>query len=191
MTEALAIAIYGALLSTALGCITIYNFIRERRILRVEKHFSFSADPEIGNYDFVISNISSRPFTIIDCMMNALSKTENNKVEMAWGLGPKKMSSLYDDDEGPLNVPMLIHPGEVLIVRITSDEIIQQIRRDNRIDFGIKWMKTDNMLLEITHSMSKHAHQTKFRLEMDELKRAGEQPEDGTKRRKVLSAAAE
>jgi hypothetical protein len=152
MTDALAIAIYGALLSTALGCITIYNFIRERRILRVKNNFSFGL--EDADYDFVISNISARPFTIIDCMVSSLSKNEKGKLEVAWGISPRKVKSMFGDDEGELDLPILLHPGEVLIVRISSDDIIKQMKFDNRLDFGIKWSKTENMVLEITHSMS-------------------------------------
>ena len=170
MSIGFLVAIYGAILSTILGCITIYNFIRDRRILRVEKHFTY--DLKDADYNFIISNISARPFTIIDCMASALPKTETGKLEVDWGMAPKQIKSMLDADEDVLDLPLLLHPGAVLIVRISSPDIIEELKLHKDRNYGPKWTPTKNMILEITHSMSKTIHEERFQLEQKELERS-------------------
>jgi hypothetical protein len=109
---------------------------------------------------------------------------------MTFETDSKRIKSLFGDDEVSFDLPVLLHPGEVLIVRITSQDIIQQFRFDNRLEFGIKWSKTENMMLEITHSMSKRVHETRFELDMDELKRANDPPKGGAKRGALREAVS-
>jgi hypothetical protein len=170
MSTGFVIAVYGAILSTILGCITINNFIRDRRILRVEKRFTY--DLKDADYNFIISNISPRPFTIIDCMASALSKTDAGKLEFDWGIAPKLIKSMLDADEDDLELPILLHPGAVLMVRVSSADIIDEFKLHANRNYGPKWTPTKNMILEITHSMSKIIHEEHFQLERDELERA-------------------
>jgi hypothetical protein len=171
MSATLVLAIYGAILSTVLGFIAVFNFLKERRILSVEAHPSF--ETELAHYDFVIANISSRPLTIIDCTFMNLAKTEDGDLQPDWGIEPYVLKSLFGDDKTKkLKLPHTLHPGEVLIVGTNSDQIIKQFSFYAGTKMPTKtWTPTESMQLEISHSMSKKLHKTIFKLEENELSR--------------------
>ncbi|MGH6768233.1 MAG: hypothetical protein ACRECO_04330 [Xanthobacteraceae bacterium] len=171
MNTTLLLAVYGALLSTILGFIAIFNFFKERQILSVEHHLSYGEST--AYYNFVISNISSRPFTIIDCSFYNLSKTERGDLQPDWGIEPQVLSSLFGNEETKkLVLPQTLHPGAILIIGIDSEEIVDQFSVYAGFEIGTeKWAPTEGMQLAITHSMSKRTHVTKFKLEENELQR--------------------
>jgi hypothetical protein len=172
MNATLLLAIYGSILSTILGFIAIYNFLKERRILSVEKHFMYDIDS--ADYNFLIANISARPFTIVDCMVSNLAMTEAGKLEPDWGMEPSRLKSLFGDEKAAkLVLPHTLHPGEVLIVGTDSEAIIEQFSIHAALSVAVtkNWTPTKKMNLEITHSMSKEIHVTAFELEENELDR--------------------
>jgi|ERR1700680_415913 len=171
MTLTLLLAVYGSILSTILAAITVQKYLNERRILSVEPHFSF--DLEKAYYNFVIANISARPFTIIDCMFNNLAKTQKGELVPDWGIGPKKLSNLFGDQQpSELVLPLTLQPGEVLFVGLDSGDIIEQFSSyaATPIKTTDKWTPTVAMELEIVHSMSKKIHSTRFELQEKELR---------------------
>lgn len=170
------LAVYSALLASILGAISIANYIRDRRILKIEKHVQFTMDEAF--YYFVISNVSSRPFTIIDCKIMNLAKTESGELEPDWGITPTKIKSLFgEDDESDLDIPQTLHPGQVLIVGTSSSQLIEQFSFYAATPIGTKkWQPTEMMFLEIMHSMSSDLHTTEFKLEKDELQRLKSKP---------------
>ena len=165
------LAIYSSLIASILGAISISNFIRDRRILTIEKHVQFSLDEAF--YRFVISNISSRPFTIIDCTIMNIAKTESGKLEPDWGVSPKKIQSLFgEDNKVPLEIPQTLHPGQILIVGVSTLEIVEQFSFYASTPIGTKkWQPTEMMFLEIMHSMSNKLHTLEFKLENTELEK--------------------
>ncbi|WP_068028467.1 hypothetical protein [Rhodoplanes sp. Z2-YC6860] len=171
MSATLILAVYGAILSTVLGFITVFNFLKERRILSVEAHPSF--ETELAHYDFVIANISSRPLTIIDCAIMNLAKTDEGGLQSDWGIEPYVLKSLFGNDKTKkLILPRTLHPGEILIVGTNSDQIIEQFSFYASTKIAAKtWTPTEAMQLEISHSMSKKLHKTVFKLEENELSR--------------------
>jgi hypothetical protein len=173
MTATLILAIYGAILSSILAVITVANFLKERRIISVEKHLSFDGNHS-AFYDFVIPNISSRPFTILDCHAVNLARTDSGKLEPDWGIEPYTVRSLYGDRKTkPLKIPHILNPGEVIIVGLDTNGIIDQFSFYARTNMETKekLAPTTGMHLEISHSMSNKLHITKFTLEEDELDR--------------------
>jgi hypothetical protein len=105
-------------------------------------------------------------------MISSLAKSERGKLEPDWGVSPKRIKTLFGEEENDLGLPILLHPGEVLIIRISSDDIIKEFRLFGKVNRVPKWTRTKNMMLEITHSMSKNIHEESFELEKDELERA-------------------
>jgi hypothetical protein len=111
-------------------------------------------------------------------MIINLAKTELGKLEPDWGISPKKIKSLFGEgDETELEIPQTLHPGQILIVGISSSQLIEQFSfyAATPIDTK-KWEPTEMMFLEIMHSMSSELHTTEFRLEKNELKRLKSKP---------------
>jgi hypothetical protein len=172
MNPTLIVAIYGAVVSSVLAAISIFNFLRERRVVVVEYHLSLEGN-NVADYDFVISNVSSRAFTLIDCMLMNIAKTEEGKLEPDWGIEPYVLKSLYGDRKTKkLVMPHTLQPGEILIIGTDTKRIVEQFSFYSRTPVGSKkWTPTTGMWLEVSHSMSKKYHRTKFKLEEDELQR--------------------
>lgn len=66
-----AIAVYGALVSSVLAGISIFDFIKKQQLLLVRYTPSFSLDA--CKYEFIVSNISSQELVITDCFIGSLS----------------------------------------------------------------------------------------------------------------------
>ena len=165
----LAIALYSALLSTVLGVIAIINFIKDRKLISVEERFSFSEGGAL--YAFVISNISGRPFTIFDCTFMSLARAGGGQLEETWGVHPRVAKDLFAEASAPIELPLTLTPGQIVIVTIDSKTIIDQFALLERIKLPEPRSEpTEVMKLEIAHSMSKKPHTTRFELSGDELK---------------------
>lgn len=163
------VAIYGASLSTLLGAIAIYNFIREWQPLRAEKHVSFAEDNFF--YSFIVANASKQSITILDCMINQYSKNPGGKLELSWGFSPYTQSSLYaDPSDGPLEIPQVLKPGEVFIVGVKSEEIKKNIEfHKSSKASSQEWNPTRVMSLTVKHSLSSREHELMFKLEGNEV----------------------
>lgn len=177
---ALFLGIYSAILSTCLAAITLSKFLSERRTISVEKRVSYSSG-DVAHYTFVVTNVSARPLTIIDCMSMNLAQTPSDGLQPDWGVQPNKIERLFEDDSELFQSPYVIAPGGALLLNLDSNTLIEQYsdyaRSQVRMQVKSTWLPTDQAVLEIYHSLDPKPFVMKFRLEKGEAQRAAKSVE--------------
>ncbi len=175
---ALILGIYGAVLSTFLAVLTVTKFLADRRTINVAQRLSYLGQDE-AHYTFVVTNVSTRPVTIIDCMSMNMANTPNDGLQPDWGVQPNRIERLFEDDEVELfRPPYVLAPGGALLLNLDSSTLVEQYADYARsvVSKELKsWTPTDQVILEIYHSLAAAPVTIKFDLRCDEVRRALEQ----------------
>jgi hypothetical protein len=172
MTFATIVALYGAVLSSILAVFNVAKYFQDSRNLVVAKQVSYFGEDDVC-YTFVVTNVGSRPLTILDCTTLNWARRPNGRLAPDWGVEPSKIADLLSEDEEALNLPIVVSPGGALLLTLRSGTLVEQYSRyaRSRIKATEHWVPTNKVTLEIQHSLSKRYHSTAFRLEGNELQK--------------------
>jgi len=172
MSWTVLLATYGAFLSSLLGAIQVFDFLKKQKKILVKEIIS---SDDVGNftYIFLFSNVSSSSFWILDCIANAKSVNEAGLEELDWGIAPNKKAGIHSDGSDRLNLPFELRSGETVILGLTSSEIIDgYIKSRSNFTRKNKLYETSRMEIELEHSLSKKFFTHNFMLKGDEIEKA-------------------
>ncbi|MCT7373914.1 hypothetical protein [Chelativorans salis] len=145
------LALYGALLSTALAAVQIGTFLSSRRFLELVIGRSYDSTGE--TIEIKISNRSTAKTELHNIMIGICELSEDGFTRLfsARGYDAFKISHFWGDRGDSLDLPFSLNPGESIYVNFSSQDANRFILRDR--SFHPKKAVLANVFeIEIEHS---------------------------------------
>jgi len=163
------LAIYGALLSTAVAAVQFWGFYSSRRFVHVQVRRSFDLEDE--HVEFLISNRSNLNTRIREIMVGIYGVGGQAGFHMLWGSGLKAFKLSFDDAGDEIELPAILCPGDVVVCRYSSADAKRDIEYFSKKPFS--WNKDDKLsnlfYLEVEHSRANTPIEVLFEMDVPHL----------------------